>query len=77
MSFTQAKRENVSMSSATKSDADAISTIRKGFDSMRVVLTSRHKNLDVVRALWTSGDIMVRNLKIVDFKFVVKLFLFF
>lgn len=34
-----------------------MSQIRKGHDTMCVVLTSRHKNLDTVRAVWTTGDI--------------------
>lgn len=38
-------------------DEDAMSQIRKGHDTMFVVLTSRHKNLDTVRAVWTTGDI--------------------
>lgn len=38
-------------------DEDAMSQIRKGHDTMCVVLTSRHKNLDTVRAMWTTGDI--------------------
>ncbi|XP_038609569.1 katanin p80 WD40 repeat-containing subunit B1 isoform X2 [Tachyglossus aculeatus] len=38
-------------------DEDAMSQIRKGHDTMCVVLTSRHKNLDTVRAAWTTGDI--------------------
>ncbi|XP_015442431.1 katanin p80 WD40 repeat-containing subunit B1 isoform X1 [Pteropus alecto] len=38
-------------------DEDAMSQIRKGHDTMCVVLTSRHKNLDSVRAVWTTGDI--------------------
>uniref|UniRef100_A0A8I3WAJ8 Katanin p80 WD40 repeat-containing subunit B1 n=1 Tax=Callithrix jacchus TaxID=9483 RepID=A0A8I3WAJ8_CALJA len=38
-------------------DDDAMSQIRKGHDTMCVVLTSRHKNLDTVRAVWTTGDI--------------------
>lgn len=40
-------------------DEDAMSQIRKGHDTMCVVLTSRHKNLDTVRAVWTTGDIKV------------------
>ena len=41
-------------------DEDAMSQIRKGHDTMCVVLTSRHKNLDTVRAVWTTGDIKAR-----------------
>uniref|UniRef100_A0A8C0J8H5 Katanin p80 WD40 repeat-containing subunit B1 n=1 Tax=Chelonoidis abingdonii TaxID=106734 RepID=A0A8C0J8H5_CHEAB len=38
-------------------DEEAMSQIRKGHETMCVVLTSRHKNLDTVRAMWTTGDI--------------------
>ncbi|XP_067408545.1 katanin p80 WD40 repeat-containing subunit B1 isoform X1 [Emydura macquarii macquarii] len=38
-------------------DEDAMSQIRKGHETMCVVLTSRHKNLDTVRAIWSTGDI--------------------
>uniref|UniRef100_H9G4F3 Katanin p80 WD40 repeat-containing subunit B1 n=1 Tax=Anolis carolinensis TaxID=28377 RepID=H9G4F3_ANOCA len=38
-------------------DEEAVSQIRKGHDTMCVVLTSRHKNLDTVRAVWNTGDI--------------------
>lgn len=41
-------------------DEDAMSQIRKGHDTMCVVLTSRYKNLDTVRAVWTTCDIKVR-----------------
>ncbi|XP_064193434.1 katanin p80 WD40 repeat-containing subunit B1 [Anguilla rostrata] len=39
------------------SDEDALSQIRKGHDTMCVMLSSRHKNLDTVRAVWSSGDV--------------------
>ncbi|XP_028665540.1 katanin p80 WD40 repeat-containing subunit B1 [Erpetoichthys calabaricus] len=39
------------------SDDDALSQIRKGHETMCVVLTSRYKNLDTVRTVWSSGDI--------------------
>uniref|UniRef100_A0A3B3QP97 Katanin p80 WD40 repeat-containing subunit B1 n=1 Tax=Paramormyrops kingsleyae TaxID=1676925 RepID=A0A3B3QP97_9TELE len=39
------------------SDDDALSQIRKGHDTMCVMLTSRHKNLESVRAVWSSGDV--------------------
>ncbi|NWW53575.1 KTNB1 protein, partial [Pedionomus torquatus] len=42
-------------------DEEAMSQIRKGHETMCVVLTSRYKNLDTVRALWTTGDIKARN----------------
>ncbi|KAG7277873.1 hypothetical protein CRUP_001325 [Coryphaenoides rupestris] len=35
---------------------EAQSQIRKGHDTMCVILTSRHKNLEAVRAVWGSGD---------------------
>ncbi|XP_034016205.1 katanin p80 WD40 repeat-containing subunit B1 [Thalassophryne amazonica] len=39
------------------SDDDALSQIRKGHDTMCVMLSSRLKNLQTVRAVWMSGDI--------------------
>uniref|UniRef100_A0A8C9S4Q2 Katanin p80 WD40 repeat-containing subunit B1 n=1 Tax=Scleropages formosus TaxID=113540 RepID=A0A8C9S4Q2_SCLFO len=39
------------------SDEDAMSQIRKGHDTMCVMLTSRLKNLDTVRSVWNSGDV--------------------
>ncbi|NWZ18849.1 KTNB1 protein, partial [Asarcornis scutulata] len=41
-------------------DEEAVSQIRKGHETMCVVLTSRHKNLDTVRAVWSTGDIKAR-----------------
>ncbi|KFW06819.1 Katanin p80 WD40 repeat-containing subunit B1, partial [Eurypyga helias] len=41
-------------------DEEAMSQIRKGHDTMCVVLTSRHKNLDTVRAAWSTGDVKAR-----------------
>lgn len=41
-------------------DEEAMSQIRKGHETMCVVLTSRHKNLDTVRAVWSTGDIKAR-----------------
>ncbi|XP_066569735.1 katanin p80 WD40 repeat-containing subunit B1 [Amia ocellicauda] len=38
-------------------DDEALSQIRKGHETMCVMLTSRHKNLETVRAVWSSGDI--------------------
>ncbi|KAM4640115.1 katanin p80 WD40 repeat-containing subunit B1 isoform 1-T1 [Amazona ochrocephala] len=38
-------------------DEEAISQIRKGHETMCVVLTSRRKNLDTVQAVWSSSDI--------------------
>ncbi|NXU12353.1 KTNB1 protein, partial [Pardalotus punctatus] len=42
-------------------DEEAMSQIRKGHETMCVVLTSRHKNLDTVRAVWSTSDIKARN----------------
>ncbi|NXF87582.1 KTNB1 protein, partial [Eubucco bourcierii] len=41
-------------------DEEAMSQIRKGHETMCVVLTSRHKNLDTVRAVWSTTDIKAR-----------------
>ncbi|KFP02690.1 Katanin p80 WD40 repeat-containing subunit B1, partial [Calypte anna] len=41
-------------------DEEAMSQIRKGHETMCVVLTSRHKNLDTVRAVWSTSDIKAR-----------------
>ncbi|XP_018431155.1 PREDICTED: katanin p80 WD40 repeat-containing subunit B1-like [Nanorana parkeri] len=38
-------------------DEDAMGQIRKGHDTMCMVLTSRMRNLDTVRVVWSSGDI--------------------
>uniref|UniRef100_A0A673VQQ2 Katanin p80 WD40 repeat-containing subunit B1 n=1 Tax=Salmo trutta TaxID=8032 RepID=A0A673VQQ2_SALTR len=38
-------------------DDEALAQIRKGHDTMCVMLTSRHKNLDTIRAVWGSGDV--------------------
>ncbi|XP_069073465.1 katanin p80 WD40 repeat-containing subunit B1 isoform X2 [Pleurodeles waltl] len=38
-------------------DEDAMSQIRKGHDTMCMVLTSRARHLDSVRAVWSTGDI--------------------
>uniref|UniRef100_A0AAR2LCN4 Katanin p80 WD40 repeat-containing subunit B1 n=1 Tax=Pygocentrus nattereri TaxID=42514 RepID=A0AAR2LCN4_PYGNA len=39
------------------SDEEALAQIRKGHETMCVMLTSRYKNLDTVRAVWAAGDI--------------------
>lgn len=39
-------------------DAAVVDEICKGFHSMDIVLNNRHKNLEIVRAIWSSGDIM-------------------
>uniref|UniRef100_A0A8D0GNU7 Katanin p80 WD40 repeat-containing subunit B1 n=1 Tax=Sphenodon punctatus TaxID=8508 RepID=A0A8D0GNU7_SPHPU len=38
-------------------DEAAMSQIRKGHETVCVVFTNRHKNLDTVRAAWSTGDI--------------------
>uniref|UniRef100_A0A672T857 Katanin p80 WD40 repeat-containing subunit B1 n=1 Tax=Sinocyclocheilus grahami TaxID=75366 RepID=A0A672T857_SINGR len=38
-------------------DEEALAQIRKGHDTMCVMLTSRYKNLDTVRSVWASGDV--------------------
>lgn len=55
-SFSQAVK-NQSLTEMV--DEEAMSQIRKGHETMCVVLTSRHKNLDTVRAVWSTGDIKV------------------
>lgn len=40
-------------------DEEALVQIRKGHDTMCVMLTSRYKNLDTVRSVWASGDVKV------------------
>ncbi|GLD55673.1 katanin p80 WD40 repeat-containing subunit B1 [Lates japonicus] len=39
------------------SDEEALSQIKKGHDTMCVMLSSRHKNLETVRAVWAREDI--------------------
>ncbi|XP_003978406.1 katanin p80 WD40 repeat-containing subunit B1 [Takifugu rubripes] len=39
------------------SDAEALSQITKGHDTMCVMLSSRHKNLETVRTVWAREDI--------------------
>uniref|UniRef100_H3CA30 Katanin p80 WD40 repeat-containing subunit B1 n=1 Tax=Tetraodon nigroviridis TaxID=99883 RepID=H3CA30_TETNG len=39
------------------SDAEALSQITKGHDTMCVMLSSRHKNLETVRSVWAREDI--------------------
>lgn len=41
------------------SDAEALSQITKGHDTMCVMLSSRHKNLETVRTVWAREDIKV------------------
>lgn len=57
--FLPPKKEPIfTMEKKSLSDEEAISNISRGFDSMRIVLMARHKNLEVVRAMWTGGDVM-------------------
>ncbi|XP_022091936.1 LOW QUALITY PROTEIN: katanin p80 WD40 repeat-containing subunit B1-like [Acanthaster planci] len=44
-------------SRAKETEAEALDSLMRGHSSMCAVLTSRNKNLDVVRAIWTAGDI--------------------
>ncbi|XP_029001074.1 katanin p80 WD40 repeat-containing subunit B1 [Betta splendens] len=39
------------------SDEEALSQIKKGHDTMCVMLSSRHKNLETIRAVWSREDI--------------------
>lgn len=41
------------------SDAEALSQITKGHDTMCVMLSSRRKNLETVRSVWAREDIKV------------------
>ena len=41
------------------SDAEALSQIAKGHDTMCVMLSSRHKNLETVRSVWARDDVKV------------------
>lgn len=44
---------------ANMSEQEALTSIVKGHDSMVAVLSSRTKNLQIVRALWTGGNVKV------------------
>ncbi len=41
------------------SESEVLTSILRGHDSMVAVMTSRSKNLQIVRALWTGGNIRV------------------
>ncbi|XP_045888276.1 katanin p80 WD40 repeat-containing subunit B1 isoform X2 [Micropterus dolomieu] len=43
--------------SGALSDEEALSQIKKGHDTMCVMLSSRHKNLETVRAVWAREDV--------------------
>ena len=40
-------------------DYDALSMISKGHNSMSALLSARNKNLQIVRAMWSSGNVRV------------------
>ena len=44
---------------AALTDEEALSQIKKGHDTMCVMLSSRHKNLQTVRAVWVRDDVKV------------------
>ncbi|XP_071958298.1 katanin p80 WD40 repeat-containing subunit B1-like [Antedon mediterranea] len=39
-----------------KSESEVIESLNKGHDSMCAVMTSRNKNLQVIKAIWSTGD---------------------
>ncbi|XP_071494465.1 katanin p80 WD40 repeat-containing subunit B1-like [Diadema antillarum] len=43
--------------SRRQNDAERMESLRKGHSSMCQVLSSRHRNLDVIRAIWSAGDV--------------------
>lgn len=47
---------------ADLSDDDALTQIKKGHDTMCVMLSSRRKNLQTVRTAWAREDVKVRTL---------------
>lgn len=51
------------------SEAEAISSIVRGHDSMIAVLMNRHKNLQIVRALWTNKDMKVKLITALQYYF--------
>ncbi|XP_067652275.1 katanin p80 WD40 repeat-containing subunit B1-like isoform X5 [Haliotis asinina] len=42
--------------SSNMSESEVLSSIQKGHDAMMKVMTSRGRNLQIVRAMWTSGN---------------------
>ncbi|XP_033626251.1 katanin p80 WD40 repeat-containing subunit B1-like [Asterias rubens] len=40
-----------------QTEGEALESLMRGHDSMCAVLTSRNRNLDVVKAIWTAGDV--------------------
>lgn len=62
--FLPVKKEPVlpngsSSHNETLSDSQIQYNIKKGSESMKIVLTARFKNLEIVRAMWSSSDVMV------------------
>lgn len=55
--FGDILQPGLSGNTSVTADEEALVQIRKGHSTMCVMLTSRHKNLDTVRALWAGGDI--------------------
>ena len=43
----------------TVDDDEALLTLRSGHDVMMSVLVSRHRNLQVVKAMWSAGNVRV------------------
>lgn len=41
-------------------DESVLQTIQNGHDAMSAVMSSRSKNLQIVRAMWTSGNTKVQ-----------------
>uniref|UniRef100_A0A672T622 Katanin p80 WD40 repeat-containing subunit B1 n=1 Tax=Sinocyclocheilus grahami TaxID=75366 RepID=A0A672T622_SINGR len=50
-------RHALNAKASVMGDEEALAQIRKGHDTMCVMLTSRYKNLDTVRSVWASGDV--------------------
>ncbi|MCJ8738031.1 hypothetical protein PDJAM_G00030840 [Pangasius djambal] len=57
--FGDILQPGLSGKTSVTADEEALVQIRKGHGTMCVMLTSRHKNLDTVRALWAGGDIKI------------------
>ena len=59
----QGAGDEVAPTKAKQSESEMVGSIQKGHNSMCAVLSSRHKNLDVIRAIWTAGDVKVSGVK--------------
>lgn len=59
---------------AALTDDEALSQIKKGHDTMCVMLSSRLKNLETVRAVWIREDVKVRRKKGWNFKLLCVLY---